>query len=61
MGERQEKVWVVMRYTLDTGNGCGDNWPVKVFDDRKDARKYVATMNSRSRRYGYELTGAKKG
>lgn len=62
MGEKQEKVWVVYRYTRPDDEGiCGDNWPVKVFDDRKDARKYVEFSNKRSRRWQYELTGVKRG
>lgn len=62
MGEKQEKVWVVFRYTkADSDGHYGDNWPVKVFDDRKDARKYVEFSNKRSRRWVYQLVGVKKG
>ena len=62
MGEKQEKVWVVMRYVIAEHNfgGCRDNWPVKVFDDRKDARAYVAQMGRRAKKYAYLISGAKR-
>jgi hypothetical protein len=52
VGEKQEKVWVVSRYSINE-HGVGDNIPFKVFDDRKDAREFVARMNKRSQRIGY--------
>lgn len=66
MGEKQEKVWVVMRCEFDFPESTyemrlGPAIPVKVFDDRKDARKYVSLQNKRSRKYLYDLTGVKKG
>lgn len=57
MGERQEKVWVVMRYYMD---GRGIDKPNKVFDDRKDARAYAKRMN-RSIVFGYVVHGVLKG
>lgn len=63
MAEKQEIVWVVLRYTNGTAPDYipGDNWPVKVFDDRKDARVFVNRMNERSRRYTYSYHRCKKG
>lgn len=57
MGEKQEKVWVVIRMDLQFGAISAN----KVFDDRKDARAYAARMGSRSRKYDYYVEGAKKG
>ena len=56
MGEKQEKVFVVVRYA----SGMEDK-PVKVFDDRKDARAYCKRYNLASRKYGYTYYGVKKG
>lgn len=64
MGEKQEKVFVVSRYSMPTPKNdyqVGDNVPVKVFDDRKDARAYRNRMNERSSRYGYIVHGVLKG
>jgi hypothetical protein len=52
MGEKQEKVWVVSRYTISE-TGVGAIKPFKVFDDRSDARAYTKRMNARSQRIGY--------
>ena len=56
MGEKQERVWVVMRMDLQFG-GIQSN---KVFDDRKDARSYAERMATRSRKYDYWVEGVKK-
>jgi hypothetical protein len=58
MSEVQEKVWVILRT---------DDWyvsepmPVKVFDDRKDARSYVKSMKAKTDRYLYAIRGVRKG
>lgn len=58
MTEKQEKVWVVLRKNvlhLITA-------PVKVFDDRKDARAYAKRYNGgRDSRIRYSVHGVKKG
>lgn len=56
MSEKQEKVWVVMRATLN-----GESVPNKVFDDRKDARNYASRADAASKRYAYWVVGVKKG
>lgn len=60
MSETQEKVWVVVRgpahALIDT-----QTKPVKVLDDRADAREYVRKMNAKSRRHFYRYYGVKKG
>ena len=64
MGEKQEKMFVVSRYTMPVPSNSyetGDNIPVKVFDDRKDARAYVKRMNERTKRYGYIYHGVLRG
>ena len=64
MGEIQEKVWVVSRYEVTVSEGVtalGDKVPVKVFDDRLDARDYCTVMRKRAKKYGYALHGVKKG
>lgn len=60
MSEKPEKVHVVMRQRLIRFGlspnrliGSGSSRPVKVADDRKDARAYAKLMSSRSRRYRY--------
>ena len=59
-GEKQETVHVVMRAGVaDTGNRCAQ--PVKVFDDRSDARAYAKRMNLGSRKYLYRVVPVKKG
>lgn len=64
MGEKQEKVWVVMRgeYSYDNSSTAmfkAAPKPVKVFDDRKDARAYA---NRRATtKYGYGVIGVLKG
>ena len=57
MGEKQEKVWVVMRMDLQFGSIQSN----KVFDDRKDARAYAERMATRSKKYDYWVEGVKKG
>lgn len=58
MSELQEKVWVVMKH-------CGANRvasrPVKVTDDRKDAREYAKRLNNFSTVFYYTVHGVKKG
>lgn len=56
MGEVQEKVWVVCRWTPKSKNN-----PIKVFEDRKDARNYANRMRARSVTNMYTVTGVKKG
>ena len=57
MSEKQETVHVVMRGP----DRWGDTQPVKVFDDRKDARAYAKRMSARSKRYDYIVKSVKKG
>lgn len=57
MGEKQEKVWVVMRRRA--GSVMAE--PAKVFDDRKDARAYMKTMVARAKVWIYWVVGVKKG
>lgn len=57
MGEKQEKVWVVMKAR---GNSY-DAKPVKVFDDRSDAREYVKQLSARRTIHAYWVEGVKKG
>lgn len=57
MGEKQEKVFVVVRRMLLTSNRT----PVKVFDDAKDAKDYAKHYNKYSRKYAYSVVGVKKG
>lgn len=59
MSEKQETVHVVMR----RNSGLFDEFPkpVKVFDDRTNARSYAASHNLRSRRYKYTVVPVKKG
>lgn len=56
MSEKPEKVHVVMRRmpyrTFPT--------PVKVADDRADARAYAKRMNARSSRYEYTVKSCPK-
>ncbi len=67
MGEKQEKVWVVMRsgpYPKDIANYLSVSIidkPVKVFDDRKDAIDYIKDRSRRTSRYIYTAAGCKKG
>lgn len=58
MSERQETVHVVSR-ALRTHPKV--RIPVKVYDDRSDARAYRKRMNERSKRYVYSYTSVKKG
>lgn len=67
MGEKQEKVWVVLRsgpyeekYAAGDLTNISDK-PVKVFDDRKDAIAYIKDRSKRTRRYIYSACGVKKG
>lgn len=61
MSEKQPTAFVVCRERVsDDGDGMG-NIPVKVYDDRKDARLYVKRMNARSRRYRYAYYPVKQG
>lgn len=55
MSEKQEKVWVVLRWEF------GHSDPVKVFDDRADARAYAKTREARTKRFAYSVVGVKKG
>lgn len=57
MSETQEKVWVVMRRTIYSKDGQ----PVKVFDDRQDAREYAKRRRQASPTYSYAVVGVKKG
>jgi hypothetical protein len=64
MAEKQEIVWVVLRYReamTENDFTPGDNWPVKVFDDRADARAYAKRMNTTSRKYAFLVHRCKKG
>lgn len=68
MGEIQEKVWVVSRARLIkyTENGqekleLGLAVPIKVFDDRSDAREFRKNKASRARNFKYFIDGVKKG
>ena len=64
MGEKQEKVFVVIRWESPTPANdytSGPDKPVKVFDDRKDARAYCKRYNASSRKWGYTYVGVKKG
>lgn len=56
MSERQETMYVVMSIREMQADK-----PVKVFDDRKDARDYAKRMNQRSKKYGYYCTSVKRG
>lgn len=59
MSEKQEKVWVVMRW-----KGVEVPVPVKVFDDRADARDYEKRMTARRASRvsdSYWVVGVKKG
>ena len=58
MGEKQEKVWVVVR--SPRAHPSHDK-PVKVFDDRKDARSYCASYNKRTKKYYVHYVGARRG
>ena len=67
MGEKQEKVWVVLKHgPFNDKYASGDltdygDVPVKVFDDRKDARAYTKTIGKRAKLYTYSVVGCKKG
>jgi len=62
MSEIQEKVWVVMKSEKNDRHLTLTDKPVKVFDDRADARKYVGQRNVQPRsRYIYTIHGVKKG
>ena len=68
MGEVQEKCWVVIRsgYKIKKTIGRGTMRefvfaPVKVFDDREDARKYAGRMQLRSASRTFRVHGVKKG
>lgn len=65
MSEKQEKVWVVTKHRVfddrKSNNWKGDSVPVKVFDDRKDARAYVKNLEKRARNFGYLIDGVLKG
>ena len=57
MGEKQEKVWVVMK----TRGAAYPNLPAKVFDDRQDARNYAKQIASRAKFMVYYVVGVRKG
>lgn len=58
MAEKAETVHVVMRREIRNAHA----WeaPVKVSDDRMDARAYAARMNGRNSRYHYRVESCKK-
>lgn len=60
MSEIQEKMWLVM--SIPT-NARKVRVPVKVFDDREDARNLASRLNKRSRQlyFRYTVQGVKKG
>jgi len=49
-------MWVIMKH-----NPTMYDRPAKVFDDRKDARRYCERMNERSRMYTYYYRSVKRG
>lgn len=55
-GEKPETVHIVMRAT----RGYLAARPVKVADDRKDARDYAKRMNARNTRYTYHVVSCRK-
>lgn len=57
MAERPEKVHVVMRHRVFFPS---TKIPVKVADDREDARAYARRQNVRSRVYCYTVKTCKK-
>lgn len=57
MSEKQEKVWVVSKRRF----GTEIRTPIKVFDDRQDARNYVRRWNMATRKYAYHIAGVRKG
>lgn len=67
MGEKQERVWVVVKHSpFDEKHAYGDltdygYLPVKVFDDRKDARAYTKVVGKRAKKYSYSVVGVLKG
>lgn len=59
MSEKQEKAWVVMRADSLL---IKDSEPVKVFDDRADARAYAKRWAERTKaRLKWWVVGVKKG
>ena len=65
MAEKQETVHVVMRAKvtrIDAKLSTRTNpVPVKVYDDREDARAYARRMNLWARKYYYRVVSVKKG
>lgn len=65
MAERQEKAHVVSRGRLYNVPGkptqFGAFEPVKVFDDRADARRYASLKNKTTKKFRYRVTSVKKG
>ena len=62
MGEKQEKVWVVMRdRSWHAERTFKSKAPVKVFDDRSDARSFAKSNRSMSKRFEYTVVGVLKG
>lgn len=61
MSEKQETVHVVTRSTYLPNIDLRVVKPVKVFDDRKDARAYAKRMNARSAKHTYAVHSVKKG
>ena len=62
MGEKQEKVWVVMKTKgSNVPNFPRNTLPTKVFDDRSDARAYAFDRNERAVDFRYYVVGVKKG
>lgn len=64
MSEKQPTAYVVCRYDRPSEKNdwrCGDNFPVKVFDTRREARAYAANMEKRSRKYDYTYCAVKQG
>lgn len=64
MAEIQEKAHVIMRATLTKVGPTtllSSAKPVKVYDDRDDARDYARRMNRTAKRYRYTVVPVKKG
>jgi len=59
MSEKPEKVHVVLRGRLGVSARV-QYLPVKVADDRADARRYAVRMNVRAKRYHYTVRSCPK-
>lgn len=60
MGEVQEKCWIVMRTVRSLTRGTSTT-PIKVFDDRADARAYAKQRAGGKVVANYSVVGVKKG